>query len=536
MTKKKQNKHGNNRVWIIPVVLIVILIVAGGSYFGYNAYNDHQQQLESSRIAESELAELEMMRQTLDTDTFFAGIWIDDVDLSGMTYEAAQTIFAEQDSEWRKKFAITLTLDEQQFSLSGNPADLESDWQAVLDQAWQVGRLTGPGSEESAEALRERFAFVLALQQEPFILSITRSFDEDALRSAINNLADSLLIEPLNAGITGFELEARSFIFTDAVAGRRVAGDACADEVLSRLAAGESAFTVAMVQEPIEPGLTLAALKSQVGLVSEATTYLNGSTADRNTNIRLVCQSISGLVLQPGDQFAFNRIVGKRTEERGYKQAGGIVGGVLIQTFGGGICQPNTTLCQAALKADLQIDERWAHSWPSSYTEVGLDATVNWGGADFKFTNNTDYPIAIVGWNNNKKVDFQIYGRLLDEGVKIELLSVITETTPVTAPPTERFNPELAPGVRVEVRHEYVGRKATAYKIWKRNGVEFKREVAFNSTYRPLNTIIEYGPSPTPAPTTTAPTTVETTGTEPTTVETTGAEPTPVETTGGEPG
>ncbi|HAL73640.1 MAG TPA: hypothetical protein DCM45_00940 [Clostridiales bacterium] len=531
MTKqKKQNKHGNNRVWIIPVVLLVILIIGSGSYIGYNAYTDHQAQLESSRIAESEQAELAQMRQALDLDTFFEGIWIDDVNLSGMTYEDAKAVLAARDAEWREKFAITLVLDDQQHLLTEDQAGIESDWQAVLDQAWQFGRPSKSGSDETADELRERFATVQALKQEPFKLNVSRSFNETALRQSIISFADSLLIEPLDAGVTGFELEARSFVYTTEVAGRRVLGSVCADEVLRRLSAGEAAFTQTMTTEPVMPAVTVASLKSQLSLVSEATTYLNGSTADRNINIGLVCKSISGMVLMPGEQFSFNKTVGKRTEERGYKQAGGIVGGILIQTFGGGICQPSTTLCQAVLKADLQIDERWAHSWPSSYTEVGLDATINWGSADLKFTNNTDYPIAIVGWNNNKKVDFQVYGRKLEEGVKIDLLSVITEVTPVTSPPEERFNPELSPGARNELRKEYVGRKATAYKIWKRNGVEFKREVAFHSTYRPLNAVFEYGPSPTP---TTPETTPETTPSETTSTpsETTEAVPTDVETT-----
>lgn len=497
--RKNQNKRGTNRVWIIPVVLIVILLAGAGGFFAYSAYQQHQASEESSQIAASEQAELDQMSAALAVDEFYSGIWIDELDVSGMTYDEARTQLQTADQTWRDEFAVTLTLGGQNYPLSLDQISLESDWQAVLDQAWQYARSSSLAGE--AEQIRERYAAMLALQTEPLRLTIKRTFNENVLRTSIESLAASLATLPVNAGATDFDLANRSFVFTDAVSGRSIDGAACAADVISRLTAGETAIIAELPSQEILPEIGLADLQANLGLVSEATTYLTNSSANRNTNISLICKALNGLVLQPGEQFSFNGYIGERTAEKGYKEAGGITDGILIQQLGGGICQPNTTLCQAVLKADLQIDERHAHSWPSAYTKIGLDATVSWKGPDFKFTNSTEYPIAIVGWNNSKKVVFQVYGRKLETGVTIELDSKITESIPVTAEPTERFNPEVAPGETVEVRHAYTGHKVTAFKIWKKDGVEFKREVAFLSVYKPLNAIYEYGPEPTPSPT-----------------------------------
>ena len=40
---------------------------------------------------------------------------------------------------------------------------------------------------------------------------------------------------------------------------------------------------------------------------------------------------------------------------------------------------------------------------------MGLDATVDWGNIDYKFTNTLSYPIYIEGYTKDKNVYFNIY-------------------------------------------------------------------------------------------------------------------------------
>ena len=100
--------------------------------------------------------------------------------------------------------------------------------------------------------------------------------------------------------------------------------------------------------------------------------------------------------MNPGETFDYNQTLGKRTKEAGYKAAGAYVNGETVNTVGGGICQVSSTIYYCALMADLEIVTRQNHSYPSSYIPLGMDATVSWGGPEFRFRNNTKYPIKIV--------------------------------------------------------------------------------------------------------------------------------------------
>lgn len=131
---------------------------------------------------------------------------------------------------------------------------------------------------------------------------------------------------------------------------------------------------------------------------------------NRNHNLRLACQSMDGLILQPGEVFSYNDTLGKRTKENGYRRAGAYSGWELVQAYGGGICQGSTTIYGAALYADLEIVQRRNHGYKVGYVEPGLDATVNWGGPDFQFRNNTHFPIKIAAEVSDGFVKVSILG------------------------------------------------------------------------------------------------------------------------------
>jgi len=117
---------------------------------------------------------------------------------------------------------------------------------------------------------------------------------------------------------------------------------------------------------------------------------------NRNTNLKLACEAINGMVLMPGDTFDYNKTLGERTEARGYKPAGALQAGTSTTEVGGGICQVSSTLYYACLLSDLEIVTRRSHSLPSTYMPMmGVDATVSWGGPEFRFRNDTNYPIRI---------------------------------------------------------------------------------------------------------------------------------------------
>ncbi|WP_052487756.1 VanW family protein [Gordoniibacillus kamchatkensis] len=124
-------------------------------------------------------------------------------------------------------------------------------------------------------------------------------------------------------------------------------------------------------------------------------TYFNGGNESRYHNIKLAADAINSYVLFPGETFSFNRVVGMRTVDKGYRRAPVIVKGEFSEGIGGGICQVSSTLFNAVDHAGLQIGARYSHSRRVPYVPPGRDATVSWGGPDFSFTNKYNQPIVI---------------------------------------------------------------------------------------------------------------------------------------------
>ena len=141
-------------------------------------------------------------------------------------------------------------------------------------------------------------------------------------------------------------------------------------------------------------------------------TYSTKHTSNkaRNNNLELACAAINGKILNPGEVFDYNTTLGKRTKEAGYKAAPAYNGGVTVDELGGGICQVSSTLYYCALLADMKIVTRTAHSYVSSYIPYGMDATVSWGGPEFQFANNTNYPIRLEASVSDGYVHISIIG------------------------------------------------------------------------------------------------------------------------------
>lgn len=139
-------------------------------------------------------------------------------------------------------------------------------------------------------------------------------------------------------------------------------------------------------------------------------TAKSSSSKNRDTNLRLACEALDGTILYPGDTFGYNNALGERTPEKGYKPAASYVGGATVDTYGGGICQPSSALYYCVLLADLEVVQRHCHSYVSSYVPMGMDATVDWSGPDFKFRNNSNFPVRIDAKASGGNVTISLVG------------------------------------------------------------------------------------------------------------------------------
>ena len=224
--------------------------------------------------------------------------------------------------------------------------------------------------------------------------------------------------------VVNAELDLETLEVSQSVAGYRFDLEA-AVEALANAQPGQ---VLEFPFETVEPTMTTENLQSMLfrDVLGTCTAY-QSSSSNRITNLRLACEALDGTILNPGDTFGYNAALGERTAAKGYKPASAYFNGKTIQSYGGGICQPSSALYYSCLHADLEIVQRHCHTYPSSYVPFGMDATVDWSGPDFKFRNNTDYPIRIDAKADGGQVIITLMGTdTKDYYVKMEyeILSV----------------------------------------------------------------------------------------------------------------
>lgn len=216
------------------------------------------------------------------------------------------------------------------------------------------------------------------------------------------------------------------------------------------------------------------------------------ANAARTTNLTLACKAINGTVIQPGDCFSFNDVVGERTTAKGYQSGTVYVSGISQTEVGGGVCQVASTIYCAALYANLEIVERTEHMYLVSYVPYGMDATVYWDSVDFVFRNSTDYPIIIYANTNNGYVNVSLVGTDVT-GDSVEMDYLILSTTPweeqIVEDPTK-------PAGYYEVTEAtpYTGYKINTYRTVKdAEGNVLRTTKEATSNYAVANRIIVVG-------------------------------------------
>jgi len=225
--------------------------------------------------------------------------------------------------------------------------------------------------------------------------------------------------------------------------------------------------------------------------LAKFTTIYDAGNTNRASNIALAAKTINGTILLPGEEFSYNKIIGNTTKEKGYKLGGAYVGGKVVQAYGGGVCQVSTTIYNAVLYANLEIIERHNHSYSVAYVPAGRDATVSYGGKDFKFKNSRTYPIRIDANAKNGVISVTITGIKEEKEYDIELTSTVLSTTPCET--TYEKVSTLNEGQEKVIQKGHSGQTSVAYKIVKYNGQVISKTVLSKDTYKPMNKIVQVG-------------------------------------------
>ena len=420
------------------------------------------------------------MKEVVSRQTFYDGTTVEGVDVSGMTLQQAIDLWNAQIEPEHRQVAVVL---DDGSRITAAELGYHSNYEEVLSGAWNIGR---------SGSLRQRYLRASTTGSSASYEIERTNYDDALVRRYAANLAAQVDTAPRDAHVAGFNTETYEFQFAPASEGHTLDQEALVNAVESALNAGGGTITRQIAT--IQPSVTVDNVASQYGMIASAVTNASSSSDNRISNIRLAVSMINGTQLKPGETFSFNQTVGERTTNRGFRVATAYSSGTVTEEVGGGICQVSTTLFNAAVKADLKVNERHPHSLTVSYVDLGKDAAVDWGNKDLKFTNTTGDTIYIYGVvTDDRRVRFGIFGKVLPNGETITVEGV--KTGEIDYETQYQMSFELFSGETRKIQNGKKGYTASAYKIrWDADGNEISRSELCKSRYQATPEIIEYGP------------------------------------------
>ena len=444
----------NRKIWRRAAVLAAAALLGAALLAGCS----QQGQEESSQVS----------AVSSDATLFPEGTTIGGENIGGKTAEEALAIAQKALEEAVDALEVSVKFKDDTVVLSGE----DFTTQDVLE-------LTLPKLLEDRTAKEHELSYVVDLSEQG--------------KKKLEDAAKSCQTEAKDAEVTGYDTEAGAFTFSKEETGIRVDMAATLQSVRQLLSQKHGGAIQAAFLET-KPTVTQDYLTKNFKLMSSYSTYSENTEAG-TANMRLALSLINGTILKPGQEFSYNGTLGDSTDpNNGWQPAGGILGGILVQMYGGGICQASSTLYVAALEAGMEITERYCHSMPSTYVPIGLDATVDYGNLDFRFKNPLSTSVYISAWMDGRTLYVNFYGCFPEEW---DSISAWSEQTGTEAPKdTVSFvqDSQLGAGQYQLRESGRTGYYAAAYRTYYKGDQVVKTEELPSSHYGSTGTIYAVGP------------------------------------------
>ena len=403
-------------------------------------------------------------------DRVYPGIYLKDIDLGGKSLSQAQHILENIDIKFvGPNYSSSLSLKEMGINVFNNQ---------ILEEAYRQGR-----QNRWPLTYYERLKII----KDRCYLAFPYKANDELLSESCTFLENIFSIEPQNAYFEVDTKAGKSYLLPEKP-GYRVNEQKLTENLQYILAEPYAPFQILIPVERIAAEITELSLKEKgiTSLMCSFSTVFDITKTNRVHNIELAASILNNYYISPGEIFSLNNVIGDTTPQKGYLEAPIIIGGELVQGFGGGLCQISTTLYNAALLANLEIIERHNHQLTVPYIQPGMDATISYTTKDLKFYNNKDHHILINVSVDNDTLIFSFFGMPLEE--KVEIQTVILETYP---PPVEYEYVLDLPSGEEDVIKGYPGYLVKVLKVVHfTDKVKSKKIISIDS-YLPYPTIIK---------------------------------------------
>lgn len=408
------------------------------------------------------------------SDVIREGIYIDEIDVSGLTQEEAQDKIIAFVDMLKQRVVTFGAVDEHYVAIT--VGDLGLEWQntQVVEEA------VGHGKEGN---IVKRYKAIQDLKHGNKVFELELGLNEESLRTVLTEQCAEYDIPAVNASLIR---EDGVFHVKEGEIGQSVNIEESLAQIMTYLLTSwdYQDASIDLVIDITEPKGSQEELVQVKDVLGTYTTSYSTSGKARSKNVENGCELINGTTLYPGEEFSTLQAILPFTEENGYYPAGSYLNGMVVDSLGGGICQVSTTLYNAILLSELETTNRSSHSMIISYVEPSMDAAIaESSGKDYCFKNNTEYPVYIEGYTENKKITFVVYGvETRDAGRKVRFESEILETI---YPDSEKIIKDASQGIGfIDIQSAHIGYKARLWKIVEQDGVEISRDIMNRSTYQ----------------------------------------------------
>lgn len=406
-------------------------------------------------------------------DKIDKGIYIGSLNVSGMTEQKAKKMLSKHIKQ-AKSQEITVEIDEHKATTTLDALGYSCDVDGFVDRAVNYAK-TGN--------IIKRYKEREDLKQHDVKFALAFDLDSEAVMNFVKNDCSQYDVQAKNASWTRkngtFEIEKES-------GGRVIVADETAEKIEKTISDKwvDGGVTLKAIMLDTKPQYDSSNLSTEPDVLGSYFTSFASSDNARSQNLVNAARLLNGFTLYPGEQFSVAEHLVPFSEEHGYKVSKAYANGQVVDSVGGGVCQAATTLYNALLKAELQIDERYNHSMIVSYVKASMDAAISEGNKDLKFTNNTEKPIYIEAYTANRSIYFSIYGEETRDLVnrRVEYESEVIETIE-PGEDKEIVDPSLPEGYREVTQSAHTGYVAKLWKIVYENGEQVSKNQVNYSYY-----------------------------------------------------
>lgn len=308
----------------------------------------------------------------------FPGTKISGIDITGKNYNEAKSLLEANKKKFVTPVKIDIKLNGETKQLTQEDFNYTYNIEDVLDKAKREAQTGESTATSDTEGKKE--------------YKVTAAVTTDSISKNVTSYCEENDVEAVNAWVDKFHpYSDQRFEYVDAQNGFKVDRNDLKNKLIEFFGSGKNYSEIEADGEKLEAEVTKEFLKKNIVKLATYST-ISYNSYDGTTNMKVALESCNGSIIDPDKIWSFNECTGdSNLTENGYKPAGVISEGKFTTGVGGGICQASSTIYNAAIRANMDIDTRYCHQFASAYVPTGLDATIDYPRLDLKLHNDSGY-------------------------------------------------------------------------------------------------------------------------------------------------